>query len=159
MSGQPIESDVARPRLAIPPRGSRTSDSPLHMPTGSDAMRALGRVLRLHCPHCGLGYVLTKWGGVRERCSGCALRFERTDDNYFGGAMFFGMMLGEGFVALSLLVVVLLTWPDVPWNGLQYGATAACILTLPLLLPFAKVVWLAVDVLVRPVQPEEQAQQ
>jgi uncharacterized protein (DUF983 family) len=94
-------------------------------------------------------------GSIRKRCEVCGLRFERTDDNYFGGAVFFGLFCGELVVALTLLVTILLTWPRVPWDGILYGVTIGSIVALPLSLPFAKVVWLNVDTLVRPVQPDE----
>src|SRR4051812_42669011 len=143
-------SNAAPPRLV-----DRTSDSPLRMPTLGQAMRGFALALRLRCPHCGKGYVLTRFGAVRERCSGCGLRFTRTDDNYFGGAVFFGLFCGELAVVLTLLTVVLITWPRVPWDAILYGTTAGCLLALPISLPFAKVVWLSVDTLVRPVQPYE----
>ncbi len=135
---------------------SRHSESPLQMPNTRQALRGAGRALRLRCPHCGKGWVLTRFGRVRPRCTECGFRFERTDESYFSGAMFFGLMMGEGVFALSLLVIVLASWPNVPWDALTVGAPAGMLLLLPLLLPFSKVVWLSVDVLVRPVQPYEQ---
>jgi uncharacterized protein (DUF983 family) len=125
------------------------------MPSAAQLALGLRRSVTLRCPHCGKGRVVQGLGGPRERCQSCGLRFERTDDNYFGGAVFFGLFCGELVVALSMLVTILITWPRVPWNGILYGVTAASILALPVSLPFAKVVWLNVDVLVRPVQPEE----
>jgi uncharacterized protein (DUF983 family) len=141
---------VSRPKLA-----ERTSDTPMRLPGMRDLLRGLQLALRLRCPHCGQGAVLTRWGGVRKRCRDCRFRFERTDDNYFGGAMFFGMLIGELCVALTLLLVMLLTWPEVPWDGIKYATTIGAVAVIPLLLPFAKVVWLSVDVVVRPVQPDE----
>jgi uncharacterized protein (DUF983 family) len=127
------------------------------MPTLREALRGFRRGLTLRCPHCGKGFVLTRYGIVRERCLECGFRFTRTDDNYFGGAVFFGLFCGELVVALTLLIVMLLTWPKVPWDGILYGVTIGSLLALPISLPFAKVVWLSVDVMVRPVQPEELA--
>jgi uncharacterized protein (DUF983 family) len=125
------------------------------MPTAAVALQGLGRLLRLRCPHCGQGPVLGAWGRVRERCTPCGFRYERTNDSYFSGAMFFGLLLGEGVFALSLLIVVVSSWPDVPWDALTYGAPLGMLLLLPLLLPVSKVIWLSIDVLVRPVQPDE----
>lgn len=143
------------PRPASPRLANRTSDSPLQMPTFKQLVRGLRRSAGLRCPHCGQGAVLQGFGSVRERCAVCGLRFERTDDNYFGGAVFFGLFCGELVVALTLLITLLITWPTVPWNGILYGVTIGSVLALPISLPFAKVVWLNVDTLVRPVQPEE----
>lgn len=56
-------------------------------------------------PACSVKAPVLKWSGaVRNSCSACGLRFERTDDNYFGEAMFFGIMIGEGSVLLVLAV-------------------------------------------------------
>lgn len=125
------------------------------MPSAAEAARALRRSLTLRCPYCGKGKVLEGFGAVKKRCESCGLRFERTDDNYFGGAVFFGLFCGEVVVALTLLIAILVTWPKVPWDGILYGVTIGSILALPISLPFAKVVWLNVDTMVRPVQPEE----
>jgi len=125
------------------------------MPNARQALRAVARAFSLRCPNCGDGWVLTKLGRVRPRCTVCGFRFERTEENYFSGAMFFGLLMGEGIFALSLFFVVLLSWPNVPWDALTFGAPAGMLLLLPILLPFSKVVWLSIDVLVRPVQPQE----
>lgn len=125
------------------------------MPSARQLLRGIRRSISLRCPHCGQGAVLQGVVSLRERCAVCGLRFERTDDNYFGGAVFFGLFCGELVVALTLLITILLTWPAVPWDGILYGVTIGSIVALPVSLPFAKVVWLNVDTLVRPVQPEE----
>ena len=125
------------------------------MPTLRELLRGVRRAFSLRCPHCGKGFVLTRLGVVRERCEECGFRFQRTDDNYFGGAVFFGLFCGELVVALTLLIVLLVTWPRVPWDGILYGVTIGSLVALPISLPFAKVVWLSVDVMVRPIQPEE----
>lgn len=147
------------PAHTAPPARSadktRHAETPLRMPTAAHAARGLGRLLRLRCPDCGNGNVLGRWGRVRSRCGACNFRYERTQDSYFSGAMFFGLLLGEGIFALTLLIVVVASWPDVPWDALTFGAPLGMLLILPVLLPVSKVIWLSVDVLVRPVLPEE----
>src|SRR4051812_45140095 len=91
----PPGRDVAAPSYKPPRLAERTSDSPLRMPSLDQAIRGFALALRLRCPHCGKGFVLTRFGAVRERCVECGLRFMRTDDNYFGGAVFFGLFCGE----------------------------------------------------------------
>jgi len=117
--------------------------------------RALRRSFTLRCPSCGIGSVFRRVGILATRSNSCGLRFERTDDNYFGGAVFFGLFLGELVVALTLLITILLTWPNVPWDGILHGVTIGSLVALPISLPFAKVIWLNVDTLVRPIQPGE----
>lgn len=134
---------------------SRNAETALRQPGLIDLARFVTRLITLRCPHCGKGPVLTRRGSVQKNCRACGFRFERTDSNYFGGAMFFGLLMGEGLVVLLLVVTMFLTWPDVPWEKIQWGGAAGLILIAPALIPFSRVVWLAIDVLVRPVVPEE----
>lgn len=136
-------------------RARRSTDSNLDLPTAGRALAIAGRVLRLRCPHCGGGPVLTRRAGVRDRCVSCGLRFQRSDDNYFSGAMFFGLLIGEAVFALSLLATIVVSWPDVPWDAITYVAPVGMVAVMLLLIPFSKVVWLGVDLLVRPVAPAE----
>lgn len=140
---------------------ARTTETAMQMPSFTSTIRTLGRAMRLRCPHCGGGPVLARWrpgipwGAVRERCAACRFRYERSDDRYFSGAMFVNLMVAELIFALSFLAAILVTWPDVPWDALTYGGAAAMLLIPALLFPVSKVVWLAVDVLVRPVSDDE----
>ena len=69
--------------------------------------------------------------------------------------MFVNFMLGAGTFVVSFLAILVVYWPSVPWDALTYGAPAALLVGMVLLYPISKVVWLTVDVLVRPVMPEE----
>lgn len=134
---------------------ARSTDSTLALPTARRVLGIASRVLRLRCPHCGQGHVLTRRATVRDRCDGCGLRFRRSDDNYFSGAMFFGLLIGETIFALTLLATIVASWPDVPWDAITYIAPVGMIAVMILLIPVSKVVWLGVDLLVRPVTPAE----
>ncbi|HTE46307.1 MAG TPA: DUF983 domain-containing protein [Gemmatimonadaceae bacterium] len=125
------------------------------MPTAAVALRTLGRTLRLRCPNCGDGFVLKRTGSIRPRCSACNFRFERSDDNYFSGAMFFGLLAGEFTFGLILLAIIVAKWPNVPWDAMTYGIPAGVLLVMLFLIPVSKVIWLAFDVMVRPVVAEE----
>ena len=141
-----------RPRV---PHTERTTESALVVPTIGRTLTVIGRALRLRCPNCGKGAVLSGWAGVQERCSECGFRFERSSDNYFAGAMLTNIIIAE-LIFVGLLVGTLaLTWPDVPWDWLQWGGAAAMVALPVLLYPFSKVTWLASDVLIRPVTEEE----
>jgi uncharacterized protein (DUF983 family) len=133
----------------------RPTDTPLEMPTLARLPRFLSRLFRLRCPHCGQGAVL-KWdGSVLARCSSCHFRYQRGDSNYFFGAMFFGVMLGELLFAITFGIWVISSWPDVPWKVLQWVLPIGVLGTAPLFIPFSKVAFLSVDVFVRPVVPVE----
>jgi uncharacterized protein (DUF983 family) len=133
----------------------RTTETALAMPSLGRALTVAWRVLRIRCPHCGGGKVLASFNVVRERCSSCGFRFCRSDDDYFSGAMFFGILIGETLAVLGIAGAIFLTWPNVPWDGLTYGAPLVMLVVMVLLFPMSRVVWLGVDVLVRPVQASE----
>jgi uncharacterized protein (DUF983 family) len=125
------------------------------MPSTSDALRLLGRVARLRCPHCGNGAVMKWTGAVLRRCQSCNFRFERSDENYFSGAMFFGLLMGEFFFAIVLLITIVSMWPNVPWDTMTWAIPAGVLLVMVFIIPISRVVWLTVDIFVRPVQPNE----
>ncbi len=99
--------------------------------------------------------MLTGWAQVRPNCTACGFRFERSDDGYFVGALFANLLLSESIFALGFLSALLLTWPDVPWDALTYGGAAGMLLMPALTYPLSKVLWLAIDICVRPVTPAE----
>jgi uncharacterized protein (DUF983 family) len=146
MTDQPI------PRAPI---RHRTTDSAMEVPTAGRAFMMLRRLARLKCPNCGGGAVLTRRFGVHRRCSACGFRYERSDENYFAGAMFVNFMLGGATFAISFLAVLLTTWPNVPWNALTFGAPVVMLVLMVLFYPVSKVVWLTADVMLRPVTPGE----
>ena len=139
-------------------RPGPTTESALAMPGFSRLLRVLGRAFRLRCPNCGGAPVMASWGTVRERCAACGLRFHRGDPEYYSaGAMFANLAVAEGVFVIGLGAVLFATWPDVPWTALTYGG-AALMFVLPVLFyPVSKVVWLTLDVLIRPVTPDEVA--
>ena len=128
------------------------------MPGLSRSLRVLGRALGLRCPNCGGAPVMASWAQVRNRCAACGLRFHRGDpEYYFAGAMFANLAVAEGVFIVGFVAFLFATWPDVPWTALTYGS-AALMLVLPVAFyPVSKVVWLAIDVLIRPVTPDELA--
>ena len=127
----------------------------MDMPSGRRMLQVAWRACTLRCPHCGGGWVLKSFDVVHERCAGCGFRFCRSDDDYFSGAMFFGMMIGEGVAVLGIFGAILLTWPNVPWNFLQFGGPLILAAVMIAVFPLSRVVWLGVDVLVRPVGADE----
>jgi uncharacterized protein (DUF983 family) len=133
----------------------RTTESPMEMPSVGRALRLLGRVVRLRCPHCGRGRVLSGFAGIRERCSTCGFHYERSDDNYFMGAMFFNFMMGTTLFAIVLFAIIAFSGPNIPWDTLQWAIPVALGFCMVALYPVSKIVWLAVDVMVRPVTSPE----
>ena len=98
--------------------------------------RQLGRALLLRCPNCGI-------------------LLERGESDYFLGAYTLNLIAVEGLLALGFVVVMYATWPDPPWDALEYGGVVLSILGAVLCYPFAKTIWLAVDLIFRPPHRED----
>jgi len=47
------------------------------------------------------------------------------------------------------------TWPNPPWDAMQYGGVVLSILGAVLCYPFAKTTWLAFDLMFRPPHRED----
>lgn len=143
-------------KLPYVPPAARGTESPLEIPRVGHTLVVLGRALRLRCPHCGRGKVMAGWRDARERCAACGLRFSRGDAEYYSaGVMLANIVIAEGIFAIGFVAVLIATWPNVPWDALTWGAVVL-MLALPVVLyPFSKVLWLAGDVLIRPVTSDD----
>lgn len=119
--------------------------------------RMLARALTLRCPHCGSRGVLPGWFRLAPACPGCGLRLERGESDYFLGAYLVNLIVAEFVVAGILVGVAYATWPDVPWDGIQWGGIAAVIAGVVVAYPFSKLTWLAWDLSLRPLTPAELA--
>ena len=150
-----MSSDQGRRTYAAPPTRQRTTDSELALPSARRTVAMLPGLLRLRCPNCRRGRILRQWFGMHQRCASCGFRYERSDENYFQGAMFVNFMLGGFTFPASLFATLVLSWPNVPWDALTFGTPVALVVFMVLLYPVSKVVWLTVDVMLRPITPDE----
>ncbi len=120
-----------------------------------NVLRLFGRALRLRCPQCGAGELFAGWFRMRPACRSCGLRTERGEQGYIVGAYMFNIVAAELLWATVFLLTLAETWPDPPWDLLLWGG-GALMLALPFLLyPFSKTVFLAFDLLFRPVADTE----
>lgn len=131
------------------------SKTGLDLPGPKRAALLTGRALLLRCPNCGGGPVLRNWFKLRERCPTCGLRLERGEHDYFTGSILVNFVLSGVLFLVALAVIVVATWPDVPWDVLQYLMPLLILVAPVVFFPFAKLLWLAFDLMLRPVNPEE----
>ncbi len=134
-------------------------DEPLHdhaltVPRPSDALRLLWRVLRLRCPRCGGGPVRRHWLRMRDRCGACDGMLARGEADHFLGAMLLNLVVGELLFAAVLVAILVATWPLPPWSALERWAPIGALAAPVVLFPFTKLLWLGVDLLVRPDTPQ-----
>jgi len=117
----------------------------------------LARAARLRCPFCGGGPLLESWFRLRPRCPVCHVHTARAEDDLTLGGMMFNLVIAEGFLVLLLVGVMIATWPDVPWNLVQFGGVAMMVAAPFLLFPFSKATWMAFDLMLHPPTHEELA--
>lgn len=125
------------------------------MATLRDLPMLFGRALRLRCPHCGRGALLRHWFALHECCPACGLRFERGDEGYQVGSLTVNMIAVELLFAGLFVGIVFATWPDVPWEALQYGGVGLMVAGPLVLFPFARGIFLACDLVMRPPTDED----
>ena len=113
------------------------------------------RGLLLRCPNCGKGKLFRRGFTMYERCPVCGWRYER-EEGYWTGAVAVNLVVTElliALVAVPLAVALALA---------QKPVTLLIIIGLPLpfILPFlffrhAKSLWMSIDFMLHPVDPEE----
>ncbi len=131
--------------------GEMTSRGELVMPRMRDVLRQFLRALLLRCPNCGGRHVVKNWFRLQARCPACGIRMERGEsEDYWLGGMFFNLALAETLFALGLLVVLVAMWPIVPWAGVEYSLIVAMVAAPIVLYPVSRLMWLALDLLLRP---------
>jgi uncharacterized protein (DUF983 family) len=126
--------------------------------TFARVLALVARGLTLRCPGCGAGSLSVSWFRMRKRCPRCELpleRREKEDKDYFLGAMMFNLVASELIYAGGMLIWLLATWPDVPWDVLQYGGVLFMVAAPFLFYPLSKTLWLAMDLTFRPFRHEE----
>jgi hypothetical protein len=71
----------------------------------------------------------------------------------------FAIIAAELIFAGIFLGVLLLTWPDPPWDLLLYGGMLLMLVVPFGFFPFSKTLFLAFDLLFRPATPDELARE
>lgn len=121
------------------------------------AVRILWRGIRLRCPHCGSGGILDGWFKLQHRCPSCGLVLDRGESDYFLGAYLVNLVAVELILTAIMVVIGVATAPDVPWTLLTWGGVVFALVVAIGCYPLTKVLWLAFDVILRPVTREELA--
>lgn len=113
------------------------------------------RALALRCPHCGGRGVLATWFRLRDRCPRCGLHLHREESDYFLGAYTIMLIAIEMLFALLFVAVLVITWPNPPWETMQWAGVIVIAAGAVIAYPFAKTLFLAVDLIFRPVSGVE----
>jgi uncharacterized protein (DUF983 family) len=135
-------------------RHEMDSETGLELPSVGRTLRLFGRAFILRCPHCGKGPVLQHWLKLRVKCGSCELRLQRGEHDSFTGSMFILFTL-VGLVGYAILAITMAATEVTPWDLLENGLPVLVLVELLLFFPFAKLLWLAFDLMLRPVTPQE----
>lgn len=120
-----------------------------------EQLHVLARGLLRRCPSCGQPHIFRQWLRMSDRCPRCGLHFER-EEGYWTGAVAINTVVTELVFITMLATVVVWTWPNVPMIpvlvvavGLNGG--------FPLLFyPISKTLWVAIDLVLHPLEEREQ---
>ncbi len=110
-----------------------------------------------HCGVCGSGHLFRRWFWMKERCPRCNLKFDRIEGQW-SGDIGVNTIVSFGALLVVLLGGVLITWPDPPMGAIAVAAVAVAVIVPIVFLPFSKTLWLAVDLMMRPLEPGEVAE-
>ncbi len=92
---------------------------------------------------------MSGWFSVRPSCPVCHFRFDRSEEGYFVGAGCLNLVVAELVIAVALLGVLALTWPNPPWNAMLYAGIALVVLVPILFFPLSRTLWIALDLTFR----------
>ena len=111
------------------------------------------RALLLRCPRCGGRRIWRSWFHMKHSCPTCGLVFDRSEsEDYWLGAYMFNLVAAEIAAVVIAVVVLIATWPNVPWNFV-WGLSIVLAMLMPVLFfPFARDLWLAWDLYFRPTE-------
>lgn len=106
------------------------------------------------CAACG-GRGLTRRGVIlREDCPTCGFHFERKP-GHFVGAVGMSTIATFGLLLVTLVIGIAVMWPDLETLPLLAPMLPIAVLFPILVHPTAKTLWVAVDLMMNPLQPGE----
>lgn len=117
-------------------------------------LRTLFRGLTKRCANCGAGHLFPSYFRMVERCPRCGLKFHRQEGQW-SGDIGTNTIVTFGLLWVVLVIGSLVTWNDPKLPLLAAIAIAVVVAFPPFFVPYAKTLWVAVDVLMRPVEPGE----
>jgi uncharacterized protein (DUF983 family) len=96
------------------------------------------------CARCGSGKLFRHYLSMVPDCPRCGLHFER-EPGYWAGALAINIISVGGLFAVTFLVAMILTIPDVP-VPLMLAIFVPMMAIGPIVwYPFSKTIWVAVD--------------
>lgn len=96
------------------------------------------------------------WFRVRDSCPACGLRTQRNEEaDYWVGGWLVNFIIAELIVAVAIVTLVWILWPDVPWNAILWITAAAAVVGPLLTWPVSRTLWLGIDLAFRPAEEHD----
>jgi len=121
---------------------------------GVTPTRMLMRGLVHRCPVCGGRGVIQRWFSMSERCPTCDLLYERVEGQVIG---YIGLNIIVVFTVtfLTLFIGAVIMVPDIQPKLLVAIALVPAAIGPILFLPSSRMMWNAIDLILRPLRPGE----
>lgn len=114
-------------------------------------LRGVGR----RCAWCGgRGAFFTSWTAKSDRCHTCGLNWRRGDVGFELGAATAAAILCMGPLLMVLAAMVAISWPEVHVLPMFIVLGLGAVILPVVLYPVSYSTWQAVDIMMRPVEPE-----
>ena len=124
------------------------------------ATRTLLRGAARRCGRCGGGRLFDGWFTLKERCPRCGYRFKR-EEGFWTGVLLVNFGVTEGLMFLALMAYVFLRSAS-ETGGPLWPVLTTCVgfaVVAPVAYyPFATTTWAALDLVLRPLEPAEEAE-
>lgn len=110
----------------------------------------LGRAITRRCPYCGGGHIYQNYFVLKDHCPTCGVHFAR-EEGYFLGGYAVNLVVSE-FLGLGLAIWLIFK-TDIQYLDIfvQQLIAVALVVAFPVLLfPYARGVWMALDLTFHP---------
>ena len=121
--------------------------------------KMIRRSLLRQCPRCANRNAwFTSWFKQGDRCVGCGVKRTRDTDGHELGSMTIASVLNIVLIMAAIGIAVAITAPDVPVLTLSIVLASAALVFPVLTWPITHTLWMAIDLIVRPVGVGEVAE-
>lgn len=121
-------------------------------------LRMLCRGLIRRCANCGEpGAFFISWFKTQDRCRGCKLLWQRNTQGFVLGALAINFVVTGGALIATLVIGVVTSYPDLAIFELLVSTVGVTLLVGIFGYPISYTTWLAVDLIMRPLEPSELA--
>ncbi|HJR24147.1 MAG TPA: DUF983 domain-containing protein [Acidimicrobiales bacterium] len=128
-------------------------DEPQPKPVG--VVRMLVRGLLRRCPLCGSSGGFDSFFSVKDRCPRCNFPFKREEGHWIG-ALGMNTVVTLGLLMMTMVVAFIITWEQRRALPIFVACFLVAGLTPILFFGSSQTLWSAIDLAMRPLEPEDE---